>query len=84
MSEALRGVAIADLPGNYRFRDPANVALAGRVPPAEIGADGRPLVLDPLGNRIAEANQGWFDEPPAGDPGERPRRRGFFERLFGG
>lgn len=97
MTDALQGVAVADLPGHYRFRDPDNFALQGarqHLPPtavAALGEDGEPIQLsprrqsDPIEDQIAEANQGWFDEPPPGDAGAQPpRRRGFFQRLFGG
>ncbi|MCR4281852.1 MAG: penicillin-binding transpeptidase domain-containing protein, partial [Bauldia sp.] len=56
MSEALRGVQVADLPGSYRFRDPANFELVGAPVPSEplpspavaaIGEDGRPIVIAP-------------------------------------
>ncbi len=90
MTDALNGVQTAELPGNYRYGDGG--AVAGLpVPPASLGADGRPLVLtqDPIGDALAQAeDDGWLgDEPtPPGDVGgqQQPKRKGFFQRLFGG
>ena len=95
MTAALDGVQVADLPGDYRFRDPANFALAGQGPP--VGEDGQPIVLqntglDPIGS-LAEADGTLFDGPsPPGSvdnvspdqTAPAPRRRNFFQRLFGG
>jgi penicillin-binding protein 1A len=92
MGEALAGVQTAELPGNYRFRDPSNLELAG-TPPAAVGGDGQPLVLtrqnDPIGDALAQAeDDGWLSDgtTPPGDVGNAPppKPRGFFQRLFGG
>ncbi len=82
MVTALEGVAVADLPGNYRFRDPANFAGEPRAPMATVGEDGEviyaPRSIDPgttgsiVGGRTPPA---WQAPPP---------RKGFFRRLFGG
>ncbi|HZP20486.1 MAG TPA: penicillin-binding protein 1A [Bauldia sp.] len=85
MAPALDGLAVADLPGNYRFRDPGNVPG-----PAVASAD-------PIGNVVSLSDDpDWqFSDqqtaagpvPPAevGEtPGTPPKRKGFFRRLFGG
>lgn len=66
MTDALQGVAVADLPGNYRFHDPANFELAGAPPPqqlpsaavASIGEDGQPIMLAPRQDEDARAAPG--------------------------
>jgi penicillin-binding protein 1A len=92
MTDALAGVQTAELPGDYRYGDDG--AVAGLpTPPASLGADGRPLVLrqqnDPIGDALAQAeDDGWLgDEPaPPAELGKQPppKRKGFFQRLFGG
>jgi penicillin-binding protein 1A len=79
MSEALQGVPVAELPGDYRFRDPGNFALAGAPGPV-VGEDGAPIVIAPhrdnamsrflqaLGGgpevgQVADANGGALDDP---------------------
>ncbi len=91
MTDALAGVQTAELPGNYRYGEGSAVA-ALPTPPVSLGEDGRPLVLthdDPIGDALAQAeDDGWLSDgttPPA-DVGnaQPPKRRGFFQRLFGG
>jgi penicillin-binding protein 1A len=115
MSEALQGVAVAALPGDYRFRAPGNFAFGRssnglpRPVTARYGEDGQPLVLAPRpvappSGQLAELPPppagGWVDNPQIGPvppgtvgptgsvsplgPRPRPRRQGFFQRLFGG
>jgi penicillin-binding protein 1A len=74
MSEALAGQAVADLPGAYRFGDPANARFAGGqgfpTTVAVEGANGQPMMISPQGGQVAAApdmpNGGWMDEPAAG------------------
>ncbi len=89
MSAALHGQAVADLPGNYRFGDPANQRYAGRpLYPSDMTrqqADGAPMVLSPgSGNTGPVATGpdmpqgGWIDRPagrpvPPGAVGQRRR-----------
>jgi penicillin-binding protein 1A len=83
MESALDGVPVVDLPGSYRFRDPAYIAGApGQlVPPASVGGIdeliySRGVVADaavPLPPGVV----GEYEPPP-------PKRRGFLKRLFGG
>jgi penicillin-binding protein 1A len=75
MSDAHDGVAVAELPGNYRFRDPTSIAGIGAIPhdispPAPIG--GVAGVQTPV--------------PPGsiGEHSARQPRRGFLQLLFGG
>ena len=78
MNRALDGVPVADLPGNYRFRDP--VAIAGDPSRSPVGGiDGF------LASRGAVADAGVPIPPGAvGHEPPREKRRGFFRRLFGG
>ncbi|HEY5082320.1 MAG TPA: PBP1A family penicillin-binding protein [Bauldia sp.] len=99
MTAALDGLQVADLPGHYQYQAPGNMALASAqsaAPP--VGDNGRPMALqrglDPIG-AMAQAED---DDPDAnlplppgavgqgnnGDYYQPPRRRSFFERLFGG
>jgi len=71
MAPALDGYPLAALPGNYRFRDPANF---GAAPVVTIGDDGEALDAPP-----PPATTGSIAVTP---PPER--RKGFFRRLFGG
>jgi penicillin-binding protein 1A len=76
MTEALAGLAVADLPGNYRFRDPSHFATGAPpdvVPPRPVtasGDDGPPQSLLPpppaadAGQPVPEDNPG-FPVPPA-------------------
>ena len=76
MSAALAGQAVADLPGNYHFGDPANARYAGRpLYPSDMAtaqAPGAPMVLGPGGSGGAVAagpdmpQGGWIDQPPNG------------------
>jgi penicillin-binding protein 1A len=96
MTAALDGVEVAALPGNYQYQAPGNYALAGSTPEvATIGADGRPLVLQPgQPDPIGALSQAYDDDPDANLPTppsgvgvatEQPgQHRNFFERLFGG
>jgi penicillin-binding protein 1A len=76
MNYALDGVPVADLPGDYRFRDPSGFADNQPIPrtispPMPIGGiDG--LLSSP--GAVADV-----DAPPP-----REKRRGFLQRLFGG
>jgi penicillin-binding protein 1A len=71
MAPALDGYPVAALPGDYRFRDPANFGAA----PVTIGDDGEVLDAPPP----PPATTGGIAATP---PPERPK--GFFRRLFGG
>jgi penicillin-binding protein 1A len=80
MELALDGVPVVDLPGNYQVREPAYVADA-------------PGYLAPVRSIGALLNRSGFfaDAAPPAPPGavgayepERPKRRGFLKRLFGG
>ena len=98
MSAALTGQAVADLPGNYHFGDPRNMAYTDRQAfPANAEASGPPMALGRGGNTGPVAagpdmpQGGWIDQPggpvPPGTVG--PRRRqgpitGFLQKLFGG
>ncbi len=98
MSVALAGQAVADLPGNYHFGDPANVRYAGRpLYPSDMTAaqaQGAPMALTP--GAVASGPEmpqgGWIDQPPGGrlPPGYvGPQRRqgpitSFLQKLFGG
>jgi penicillin-binding protein 1A len=87
MTEALAGVQTAELPGTYRYGDGGAIA-ALPTPPVSLGEDGRPLVLspqvDPIGAALAQAeDDGWLGDEPAPQPAP-PKRKGFFQRLFGG
>ncbi|WP_421725480.1 transglycosylase domain-containing protein [Bauldia sp.] len=73
MSTALEGMVVADLPGNYRFRDPANF-VDEPTPVATIGDDGEFLFPAPPDASGSVAAGPVHEEP----------RRGFFRRLFGG
>ncbi len=102
MSQALDGVAVANLPGNYRFRDPANFASGAATPETIMRpmarAGDRNGALGPGASPGAVAAAGilsdnnWPEDsgpvPPADiggpAPPPRPRRSGFFQRLFGG
>ncbi|MEJ0011516.1 MAG: PBP1A family penicillin-binding protein [Bauldia sp.] len=93
MTDALAGVQTAELPGNYRYGGGSGAVAALPTPPVSLGEDGRPLVLthdDPIGDALAQAeDDGWTSDgttPPADVGGNAPpaKRRGFFERLFGG
>ena len=72
MSAALAGQAVADLPGNYQFGDPANAAYAGHpLYPSDVAAAARgaPMVLGPGAQNGAVAaapgmpQGGWIDQP---------------------
>jgi penicillin-binding protein 1A len=89
MTDALAGVRTADLPGTYRYG--AGTAVANLpTPPAPVDANGRPLVLsphaDPIGDALAQAeDDGWLGDDPGAQNAQQPaKRKGFFERLFGG
>jgi penicillin-binding protein 1A len=89
MTDALAGVRTADLPGTYRYG--AGTAVANLpTPPAAVDANGRPLVLsphaDPIGDALAQAeDDGWLGDDPGAQSAQQPaKRKGFFERLFGG
>ena len=86
MSAALNGQAVADLPGNYHFGDPANARYAGRpLYPSDVAtaqAPGAPMVLGPGGSGAVAAGPdmpqgGWIDQPPNGPipPGTVGQRR---------
>ena len=86
MSAALAGQAVADLPGNYQFGDPANARYAGRpLYPSDMAtaqAPGAPMVLGPGGSGAVAAGPdmpqgGWIDQPPGGPtpPGTVGQRR---------
>ncbi len=88
MSAALDGQAVADLPGNYHFGDPANARYAGRpLYPSDMTSEqarGAPMALTPGANTgpvAAGPNMprgGWIDQPSGGPvpPGTvGPRRR---------
>jgi penicillin-binding protein 1A len=74
MLAALDGTAVAALPGDYRFRDPAGFGAG--APVATFGEDGgairppRPIDPETTGAIAPAAPQ--------------PERKGFFRRLFGG
>ena len=98
MSAALDGQAVAALPGNYHFGDPANARYAGRpLYPSDMTseqAQGAPMALAPgavaAGPDMPQG--GWIDRSPNGPvpPGMVGQRRregpiaGFLQRLFGG
>ena len=97
MSAALTGQAVADLPGNYQFGNPANARFAGRpLYPSDMStaqAQGAPMALTPgavaAGPDMPQG--GWIDQGPNGPvpPGNvGPRRQGpitsFLQKLFGG
>lgn len=73
MSAALEGQVVADLPGDYHFRDPDNFD-GNPVPVATVGDDGE-LLLGGSPDMIG----GLIEDPALAEP-----RRGFFRRLFGG
>jgi penicillin-binding protein 1A len=99
MSEALAGQAVADLPGNYRYGNPANARLAGgqgfATTVAVGGADGQ-IAPGAVAAGPDMPEGGWIDQPgeplPPGAVGEpwppQQQRRdplgNFFRRLFGG
>jgi penicillin-binding protein 1A len=93
MSAALKGQAVADLPGNYQFGNPANARYAGRpIYPSDMTAaqaQSAPLVLGPGGSgALAAGPQIAQGGPvPPGMVGQR-RREGpitsFLQKLFGG
>ena len=75
MSAALAGEAVADLPGNYHFGDPANARYAGRpLYPSDMAgaeASGAPLQLGPGGSGAVASGPnmpqgGWIDQGPNG------------------
>ncbi len=72
MAPVLDGYPVAALPGDYRFREPAN--FGGAAPVVTIGDDGEVLDTPP-----PPATTGSIAASP---PPER--RKGFFRRLFGG
>jgi penicillin-binding protein 1A len=94
MIGALEGVPVADLPGNYRFRDPAN--FAGATPPdaiaqhiATVGEDGEVIGASPAQAAPGAAAEAGPVSPAlvTGGPvrlSPPPERKGFFRRLFGG
>jgi penicillin-binding protein 1A len=73
MSAALDGLAVADLPGNYRTGNPGNAAYAGRpvYPPNVVGdAGGAPMPLapgartpGPVATGPDMPQGGWIDQP---------------------
>jgi penicillin-binding protein 1A len=92
MTDALKGIPPADLPGSYHYEDPANLVAAGGLPRQY----GNAQAGDQIG-ALAASDGAWFDGPapdgagpiPLNDVGgdgipPPPRRRGFFQRLFGG
>ncbi len=85
MSAALEGQAVADLPGNYDFGNPRNLAYTDRQSfPGSAVASGNPMELGP--GRVASGPDmpagGWMDQ------GSQHRRQGpiatFLQSLFGG
>ena len=85
MTVALKGMAPVDLPGDYRFRDPANWLMAGQGPGAgQVDANGAPLPLqgqdgntsglDRIG-ALAQAEDG-FDGPSPTDADGRTAASG--------
>jgi penicillin-binding protein 1A len=89
MTDALAGVQTADLPGSYRYGSGGAIANLP-TPPASLGEDGRPMVLspqsDPIGDALAQAeDDGWLNDEPGPQAAPQPqKRKGFFQRLFGG
>ena len=77
MNFALDGLSVADLPGDYRFRDPS-IADGGPIPQAISEPDG-------IGGLLGEVAEAGAPVPP-GEIGNAPpvKRRGFLQRLFGG
>ena len=96
MSAALAGQAVAALPGNYHFGDPANARYAGRpLYPSDMTtaqAPGAPMALTPgaVAAGPAMPQGGWIDQPGRVPPGYvGPQRRegpitSFLQKLFGG
>ncbi|HMN85401.1 MAG TPA: PBP1A family penicillin-binding protein [Bauldia sp.] len=86
MVGALYGAPVAELPGDYRFRDPANDPAGppqSIVPVATYGEDGRPIPAAPA--PLDPETTGAVSGPvPPGMIGAPPQRKGFFRRLFGG
>jgi penicillin-binding protein 1A len=86
MTEALAGVPVAALPGDYRLHDPANYAIAATV---SVDASGMDAFLRNFGADDFETD---WPAPSVGAPmvlgnGEtvqQPRQLNFFQRLFGG
>jgi penicillin-binding protein 1A len=80
MERALEGVPVLDIPGNYRFREPAYIAGAP-VPPAQVGGIdallSSPGVVAGAVAPLPPGSVGEYTPPP-------PKRRGFLQRLFGG
>jgi penicillin-binding protein 1A len=91
MTGALAGLAVADLPGNYQFRNPQNVAGPAMVEDTGVAAPGA-RSGDPIG-QLADAPEDG-PVPPAdigpqspadvGPAAQPPKKKGFFRRLFGG
>jgi len=88
MGSALDGVPVANLPGNYRFRDPGNFA-GGAAPPqlapptditGAITAAERESAARPVGypnGPVPPADVGEYRAPPR-------EQRSLLERMFGG
>ena len=100
MSAALKGQAVAALPGNYHFGDPANARYAGRpLYPSDMTAaeaQNAPMPLGPgaypgpVASGPDMPQGGWYNNQgpvPPGTVGQR-RRQGpiatFLQQLFGG
>jgi penicillin-binding protein 1A len=99
MSEALKGQAVAALPGNYQFGNPANARYASRsFYPSDVAqAQGAPMPIGPGGYSGPVAagpdmpQGGWYNNNqgpvPPGYIAQR-RREGpitsFLQHLFGG
>jgi len=86
MTEALAGVPVAALPGDYRLHDPANYEVAATAP---VDASGMDAFLRNFGDDGFDTD---WPAPSVGDPmvlgnGEtvqQPRQPNFFQKLFGG
>jgi penicillin-binding protein 1A len=90
MTGALAGLAVADLPGNYQFRNPSNTAGpaiedTGVAPPVPLGSDPIGQLADaPDDVPAPPANVGPQPSADAGNPALPAKKKGFFRRLFGG